>query len=366
MHGTDTWDDFDTAAALIGGAMAAEDLFGPTAGSRAPARAEFRRLARLCHPDRHGSDRSVIAAATFTKLTTLWRTWEAAADGRAIGAAPCVLLQSNRHRWQVGRLVATSDTAEMFEATDADDPSTQVLVKLPRRPTDSDLLARERRLLTHLATALDDRWAPYVPSLVESFRHRDPDGVERRINVLGRTAGFVTLAAVRQAYPGGVDARDAAWMWRRLLVALGASHRAGVVHGAVLPDHVMIHPGDHGLLLTEWGFGTLGAGEPVGAVAVRYRDWYPPEVFAREPAGPATDIYLASRCMAHLMGDLAPGPMRAFLSGCTLTGPAMRPDDAWVLLAELDELLERLWGPRRFRPFSMPTTPPTPTTPTNS
>jgi hypothetical protein len=32
-------------------------------------------------------------------------------------------------------------------------------------------------------------------------------------------------------------------------------------------------------------------------------------------------------------------------------------DAAWMwrrLLAELDELLERLYGPRRFRPFAMP------------
>jgi hypothetical protein len=33
---------------------------------------------------------------------------------------------------------------------------------------------------------------------------------------------------------------------------------------------------------------------------------------------------------------------------------AGRPQDAWRLLAEFDELLERLYGPRTFRPFAMP------------
>ena len=38
-------------------------------------------------------------------------------------------------------------------------------------------------------------------------------------------------------------------MWRRLLVAVGAAHRAGVIHGAVLPEHVMIHPPEFDELL---------------------------------------------------------------------------------------------------------------------
>jgi hypothetical protein len=49
--------------------------------------------------------------------------------------------------------------------------------------------------------------------------------------------------------------------------------------------------------------------------------------------------------------------MAAFARGCLLASPGRRPQDAWRLLAELDELLElleRLYGPRTFRPFAMP------------
>ena len=56
------------------------------------------------------------------------------------------------------------------------------------------------------------------------------------------------------------------------------------------------------------------------------------------------------------MGGRAPAPLRAFLRGCTLPNPAARPQDAWSLLAELDDLLDRLYGPRAFRPFTMPAT----------
>jgi hypothetical protein len=58
----------------------------------------------------------------------------------------------------------------------------------------------------------------------------------RHANLIGRLTGFHSLAEVRAAFPAGIDPQDAAWMWRRLLVAVGAAHRAGVIHGAVLPE----------------------------------------------------------------------------------------------------------------------------------
>jgi hypothetical protein len=77
-------------------------------------------------------------------------------------------------------------------------------------------------------------------------------------------------------------------------------------------------------------------------------------VAERRPASPATDIYMATLCMTGLMGDKAPRAMRSFARGCTLPAQNRRPSDAWRLLAELDELLEKLYGPRRFRPFHLP------------
>ncbi len=48
------------------------------------------------------------------------------------------------------------------------------------------------------------------------------------------------------------------------------------------------------------------------------------------------------------------GTLTAFAKGCLLANPRRRPCDAWALLRELDEVLERLYGPRVFRPFPRP------------
>jgi hypothetical protein len=316
------------AIRLVTAARTAGELFG----TDQPVR-EFRRLARLTHPDRVPPADRAAATEAFTRLSVLWRSRTG------------VTIRTRRAEYRIGALAHRGDLANLYGAGDA-------MVKLVRDPAHNDLMSREARALRALEHHGDPRYLPYVPRLVESFRHRDAGtGVERRANVLATTVGGLrSLVEVRQAYPDGVDPRDAAWMARRLLVALGLAHRAGLVHGAVVPDHVLIQPDQHGLVLVDWCYATP-PGEPVPAVVGRYRDWYPPEVTTA--VGPGTDIAMAAHCMTYLMAGRIPDPLRAFADGCRLPRPRQRPDDAWRLLAELDEVLGRLYGPRVFRPFRL-------------
>jgi serine/threonine protein kinase len=318
------------------------DLFGTDA---AKATRTYRRLARLLHPDAGGS-------TDFVRLNALWRAYNQSGP---------ITITTRRHTYRLGAKRAGGDLTDLYGATY--DGTRDVVVKLPRDPADGDLLEREAVALRQLPKDGDGRFLPYVPRLVESFRHRDATtGMERRANAIVSLDGFHTLAEVHTAYPDGLDPRDAAWMWRRLLVALGFAHRAGVLHGAVLPEHVLIHPEQHGLVLVDWCYSVPGCYAPtdpsgrVPALVGRYADWYPPEVPGREQASASTDIFMATHCMTYLMGDKAPKPMRSFAKGCLLASQRRRPGDAWRLLEEFDELLERLYGPRRFRPFTMPTT----------
>ena len=311
------------AMALIEAADGPGALFGSDAGRT------YRRLAQLTHPDAHPGD--ARAARAFAKLAALWRQYQ---DGH-------------------GTLVARGDIANLYRVS-------QGLLKVARDPADNDLMRAETIALAALRTRAERRFRAYFPEPVLAQRRRDPSsGAEHRANVIVELTGFRSLAEIRAARPAGIDPRDAAWMWRRLLVAVGAAHRAGLIHGAVLPEHVLIHPSEHGLVLVDLSYsGPCGPGRAsasrVRAVVKRYRDWYPPEVLSGCPAGPDLDIWLATRCMTELIGDFMPAPMAAFARGCLLANPSRRPADAWLLLAELDDLLGRLYGPRTFRPFAMP------------
>lgn len=326
---------FEDALAALGAGFPADP---------AQAARHYRRLARLLHPDTAPPGRADQATAAFARLTEEWHTRSGDQD----------TVTTPRHRYVLGRTLATGDLAVLRAARyDEDGERREAVLKIPLRPYDNDLMEHEAHVLTRLGTVGEARHRAYAPTLAESFRHCAADGTERRVNVLAPLTGFHTLAEVAAAHPGGLDPRDAAWMWRRLLTALGWAHRAHLVHGAVFPEHVLIHPELHGLVLVDWCYATA-IGTHIPVLVDRHRDAYPSEVPDRLPASPATDIHLASSCVKQLLGDRAPRPLRAFLRGCLLPSRTGRPQDAWRLLAELDEVLERLYGQRKFRPFTMP------------
>lgn len=61
-----------------------------------------------------------------------------------------------------------------------------------------------------------------------------------------------SLADVGQAYARGLDPRHMVWMWRRTLEVLAHVHAIGWRHGRVAPEHLLVHPADHGIVLTGW------------------------------------------------------------------------------------------------------------------
>ncbi|MFF0315210.1 serine/threonine protein kinase [Micromonospora sp. NPDC005252] len=315
------------AIGLVAAARTDADLFG----ADQPAR-RYRELVAALHPDRLPTDPAVRAEAldAFIHVTTRWRARRVTVLGD----------------YRLGTPAHSGDLADLYDVGD------DRLLKLPRRPTDNDLMAREAHALRTIAERGDPRYLPYVPRLVDEFPHRDAtSGAERRITVLATAPGLHDLDEVRRAYPDGLDARDVAWMWRRLLVVLGLAHRAGVVHGAVLPRHVLIEPDAHGVVLVDWRF-SAAVGSTIPALVPGQEDWYPEEVPGKRPCGPGTDIAMASRCMSWLMGPRAPRELHAFAQGCRQRPLDARPDDAWRLLRELDQVLDRLYGPRTFRPFT--------------
>ena len=322
----------------------------------------YRRLARLLHPDAAPEERRAEAEAGFGRLTRAWQRYRETARGGPDPHDPVLTTAERTYHVDRGHPLAEGDIADLRLVRHREDGRWhEGVLKLPRAPRDNDLIRAEATALDRIDRRGLERYRAFSPRLVGTVRHRDPETlVERHGNVLNRLSGFHDLTAVRRAHPDGLDPRDAAWMWRRLLVAIGNAHRAGVVHGAVVPEHVLIHPELHGLVLVDWCYSVplaeSGTAPHVPAMVPRHEDLYPPEVAERRPATPATDVYMATRCVEYLTGARLPRPLRAFARGCALPDPRRRPHDAFALLAELDEVLERVYGPRRFRPFHLPTT----------
>jgi hypothetical protein len=345
---------------LLRSADGPADVFGALPGdAQAALKRRYRELISVAHPDRNAS-----RADAATEACKALQEWYAVAQrhlARGIyGAAPRINVATRLHEYTGYAAPLQGDLCELFPAEAGGDA---VLLKIARRPHNNDLLQAEAQALRAIARAQDGQAArAHFPTLVEHFLLSDAAHVQRHTNVLRAEAGCYSLAEVLLAYPAGIAPADAAWMFNRVLAALGVAHSLGIVHGAVTPAHVLIRPADHNGMLIDWCY-SVPTGEPLKAITPPYAADYPPEVHARQPATPATDVYMAARCMTRLLGGHpatlelpahVPRPISRLLSACLLPAPARRADDAWQVLEDFHDILGRLYGPPQFRPFRMP------------
>ena len=258
-------------------------------------------------------------------------------------------LCSSARTYQLAEQVGAGDLCDIHRAFSSD---REHVVKLPRSAAAERLIANEFAIVEHLQKASRDSvYREYLPAPVELNWSE-----ERRIAVYQWRQGYYDGEAILRRHPQGLDGRHIAWMFNRTLEILGFVHRAGWVHGAVLPPHLLMHAENHGLQLIGFVHAQRMSA-PLHVVPVRFKAWYPPECHCREGATAASDIYLAARSMIALAGgDPLTGAMprhvpveiQRLLKECTWDDPALRPSDAWELRGRFDILLSEVYGRPKF------------------
>ena len=357
--------DAREAISVVRDARRSEDLFPAIERPEdiSACRRTFMDLVRLVHPDVVPNSLRREAVLAHSKLSALYAAHTQSATAiEQKQTQSIVALASNDRAYVLRRAAAAFDSceiAQLYEAENsAGDPA---LVALHVSAAASgDYLEREARLLTALTTARAQQAQAFFPQLLETLRF-EAEGEIRTANALTGYEGSFSLAELRGRWlpGGGLDLRHTAWIWRRLLFALGHAHNAGLTHGSVLPEAVRILPVEHGLVLTDWCHGSAGSVVPAPgnrSALTRHREFYPIGLLAGEPQTPGSDIFMATKTMADLtkLDDLDRPEVAAFVRGCTLETDHQQPQDAFALLTEFDRLLEDLFGPRKFTPLVMP------------
>lgn len=340
------------AEAVLEGILKAtrpEEVFGYDAGQDDVTRT-YKNLVREVHPDRGGSHE---AAA---KLNALYDAAKERFAASTYGQPSTVTLTTKRYAFEVGELIARGDVSNVYRGTYSDprksvDVSQDCVVKIAREPASSGMLENEAKAIKQIISDKDifDAGYAYFPTIIQSFKFKS-GSTQRRANAYSFLPELYNLRQVRDVYQRGVHAKDMAWMFRRILIALAFAHARGVVHGAILPEHVLIQPEMHGLVLVDWKAASLDE-SPIPFIAKNRREWYPERLLEKKPARPEFDIYMATKCMEYVCGgaDTLPQWLRAFFKGCR----SSRLPDAFDLRDEFDALIESKWGPRTFRPFAL-------------
>lgn len=305
-------------------------------------------------------DESMVSAAEFREAFRVWnspRTYQ----------IPSWISIAESH-WALDERIAQGDISEVYIGQRARWPTELVIVKLLRDRKDVALFDNEWEALQVLQRSDAPGAGTFTTLLPQPVMHGDVTAEShagKRVNIFRWTSGFHhTFEEVLQTYPHGIPPRASIWIWRRILEVLSFIHNSGMVHGAVLPSHLLVQENEHGVLLV--GYSSAGhSGEKLRTRFDHFESFYPQPARSFSTLTPQLDLIMSARCLvAMLGGDPRTGSLPAAvpkrLAGIIrriALAEAVRSarENAWTIHEELGVIANEVFGTPQFIPIVMPT-----------
>ena len=318
-----------------------EDIFGTDPDLVKPT---FRTLAKLLHPDMRTGE-------TELAMSVLNSFYEQARANIAAGIYG--------KGWDYSS-IAQIAKCEFFlryiysqnEVTTDYSTRGNVILRIPHAASTNDLMQAEVDALMRLAV-IDDGVRMFFPMLESTLMTKTPAGI-KRLNVLAYNSitenpnHLLSLRQLGSYYHNRLHPKQAAWIWRKLLVALDTAHGAGVVHGSINPDCILLEPEDHLLLLTQWECSTLDL-KPI--VAQSSAGFYPSEINLNGQTTYGLDLYMAAETMRWVGLNAMPDEMARYFAWIASDSTMGRVQDTSVALLEFNVLIHKLWGAPKYTPM---------------
>ena len=361
-------------------------IFGPlpsgTVDERKSAlRKSFAYLAQTAHEDRVLDALKPKAKDVFRKLDEMWNAAKKAvengiydkpfskkANNASRGLESFFELQSKIGSFRFSDVpYRYGDFSILYRGTVLGS-NAPVIAKIAGEPSMNGWLEKEASILAQFR---DARMADplfgikqYVPHLLDTFIVFGNGGKCFRANVMKYEENMVTATELRKLFPDGVEPKHAAWIWRRILSHTLAASMAGVVAGAIVPDHVLVEPVKHHPYFIGWAHSVplQKRGQRITHIIDRWKDFYPPEVFNKEVPTHKTDVYMAGMCMLYLLGaplprkvlpKSIPERLQKVILSCVEEKPSRRPQNGKVVLDEFSRVVWDIWG-KVYRPLTLP------------
>jgi len=325
-------------------------VFGPLStttplGRLKELRQKFAYLAKIVHPDTVPADLKDRSSEVFKRLVTLRDAAEKAICEN-IYEEPfrkTFTLRSKNNAYQCDEnFYRKGDFSLLYRARSSDNK--EVLIKISSKPTYNPWLEKERIFIKKN----DDK---YIPSIVDSFFITD-NSKRYQALVMPYLERYVSVTEILEAYPSGLEPRDAAWICRRIIGQAVLASDLGVIHTAIVPDHILVNVDDHDPLHIGWGH-SIRKGEKLSLIINKWKDIYPPEVFAKKRLDEKVDVYMAGQIMISLFNESGlPDSVRKVLLKFIDHSSSARPN-AEGAFSEFTRIIRAEWG-KKFKRFTMP------------
>ena len=299
-------------------------------------------------------DDAAISAERFRKAFQIWNSPKTYQISSWISVG-------NRH-WAVKKELAQGEISNIYTGKRARFPTEFAILKILRDKKNIHLFDKEWDSLQtlHRSNAPGaDIFTRLIPQPIVHGEVSAGSFKGQRISIFRWRSGFrYTIGEVIQAYPQGIPPRASIWVWRRILEILAFIHASNMVHGAVLPPHLLVQENEHGIFLA--GYSRSGrTGEKLQNIPQNFEDFYPKS--AQYRLTPQLDIVMSARSLIFaLRGDPAtaslpgavPAPLAKVIRRVALDKRSH--EDAWAIREELGKIAKEVFGASKFIPIVMP------------
>ena len=346
----------------------AETLQGIFGTSADGVRKIYAMLAKAVYPDTHPNEKT-LADETFGILSTFYAQAQAAIKNDQWGTP--IPIPGREKITIAGKYVrhqtlAAGDISDVHWGLYKKEP---IIIKVARHSSDNDLLVAEKTNLEtirkKMAAKAGDIWQQCIPEVVDSFLLSEGAGTKRRVNILNGFTGFLTLQHISNKIPEGLDGRTVVWMWKRLMILLDWTFRSGIVHGAVLPPHIMFYPDNdgsshrdvrkHAIRLVDWCYSIEHKNRTrLSSWIPQYQSFYAPEILEKKTLDHSTDMYMAAKTMLSMCRKDVPHQIPDSIKRWVDPNRSKRPSDTLQYFEDFKKVQTDLYGAPKWHDFNVP------------
>lgn len=365
-----------------------EDIFGIYPSSSTgelleKVRKIYLRLQHVVHPDFY-SDRDSVWERVKNASGNLNAKWEEAKKRIEQGIYGTnktvevednkpVVVQSRLYTYTLIKRIHVGNTCGVFEGTAQDKKGNllHAVIKVPHSKDDNDLMDREAKNLGRIRANVDKlRGTPegdgfvenalmVLPRFLESVRLKEGKVVNTFIRIPGYESGWYSVEQIRNKFPKGVDSRVMVFICNRALESLVLAHESGVTHGAITPNHIIIHAAKHLGNVVDWSSSCFTK----ESEKIPYHDkdverFMDPEVVKSRTPFQSSDLYSLAKSMICVSGvdpeDIATSPIELedefcyFFNKCLQPNRRHRFSSSRIAYDEFRRIQKEVFGPPKF------------------
>lgn len=306
------------------------------------SRKELRRALKATHPDLHPGNEEKAHEA-FVKVNMLWKLKSSeGVEVKNVSTMRSDVLYSKKHEYS--QLVLRRKANGVSHYIAVRDGSETVTVSIATHPKVGGFLLDGVRAVREAKSRMPESYREFFPNVIDAF-HLVQDGVKLSGIAQQVEDSFYSLREVNEDYPEGVHGRDSAWMFRRMLVAVGNLHDYGYAHGGISLDSFLIEPETHRLLLQDFQYVN-----ELGSDSRMVNSFSKPYYSEERSVSVDKDLRMLSSLMMEITAaSLTPKRLMTFYRSASKF-PASTASE---MLGDYDYVLKEVYGDRKFHEFNM-------------